>query len=284
MSRIKIVTDSTAYLPQSSINNYDISIVPLVANYNGKIFPENQTSYYPWFFDRLRNSKEFPTTSQPAVGEFIKTYQNLTRDGSSVISLHISSKLSGTVQTAQTAASMLGDRDITVWDSHSTVGGLLFFVEEAARMASGGQSKENILKQLDFMKTHTHIFFLVDNLEYLYRGGRIGGAAKLLGTLLQIKPILYLKNGVIDVFSKVRTRDKAVLKMISEIEEINQRTDSPKLRIAVMHVDCPSGADYLKRLLAEKKPELRPESFFIGPVIGSHVGAEALGIVVTEIC
>lgn len=284
MSMIKIVTDSTAYLPQSIIDNYNISVVPLVANYNGKIFPENQTSYYPWFFDRIRNSKEFPTTSQPAVGEFVKTYQDLTSDGSSVISLHISGKLSGTVQSAQTAASMLGDRDITVVDSLSTVGGLLFFVEEAARMASGGLAKEDILKQVEFMKTHTQLFFLVDNLEYLYRGGRIGGAAKLLGTLLQIKPILYLKNGVIDVFSKVRTRDKAVLKMISEIEEINQRTDSHKLRIAVMHVDCPSGADYLKRLLAEKKPELRPESFFIGPVIGSHVGAGALGIVVTEIC
>jgi len=281
--KIKIVTDSTAYLPEWMAEKYDISVVSLTVNYQNRTFPEKDVSYYQWFFDRLRNTKDFPTTSQPPVGEFVGIYRALTEDGSKVISLHISGKLSGTVQSARTAASILGDRDITVVDTCFTVGALLVFVTRAAEMARQGAGKEEILAQIEFMKNHSQLFFMVDNLEYLHRGGRIGGAAAIFATLLQVKPLLYLKDGIIDVFSKVRTREKALSRMVEEIDNHCKGKDSGQLIITVMHVDNPLGAEYLNQTLLNQWPYIDHPIFLIGPVIGSHVGPGAMGISLTEI-
>lgn len=280
---IKIVTDSTAYLSKDLLEGFGISEVSLVVNFAGHSFPEGQERNYHRFYEKLRHTQEFPTTSQPAVGDFLETFRRLTDDGSPVISIHISSKLSGTVQSARTAAAMLVDRDISVVDSSFTIAAQLFFVEVAAKMAQIERSKAEILEQVEYMKNHTRLFFMVDSLEYLHRGGRIGGAAALFGTLLQIKPILHLQDGIIDVFTKVRTREKATTRMINEVLTILEHTDRQKLMVGILHVDNPAGAAHLKNLVAEKYPDLELGTFEVGPVIGSHVGPGSTGVVVTEL-
>lgn len=278
---VKIVTDSTSYLTPDVLEKYQISEVSLIVNFGKKSFPEgNEKDYHP-FFEELKRSKIYPTTSQPAVGDFVETYRQLTDDGSSVISLHISGFLSGTMQAAQTAAGMLEERDICVVDSMFTVAALAFLVEEAGKMALAGKSKEEILIKIEGMKEHTYLFFLVDTLEYLYRGGRIGGASAIFGNLLQIKPILHVKDGVIDVLTKVRTREKAIRQLLLEVEK-RMEGDWDKIRMGVLHVDNPVGGEHLKELLQKKYPGVNPDFYSVGPVIGSHVGPGTTAIVITR--
>lgn len=278
---VKIVTDSTAYLTPEVIKEYSIFEVSLIVNFGRWSFPEGKDRNYHSFYEELKGAKLYPTTSQPAVGDFVETYTQLTEDGSSVISIHISGFLSGTVQAARTAAGMLEGRDICVVDSLFTVTALAYMAEEAGKMALAGKSKEEILAKIDWMRRHTYLFFLVDTLEYLYRGGRIGGAAALFGNLLQIKPILHIQDGGIDVFTKVRTKEKAIRQLITEVEErVGSNWD--KTRIGILHVDNPDGGMHLKELFQEKHPGIMPDFYPVGPVIGSHVGPGTTGVVITE--
>lgn len=276
---IKIVTDSTAYLAPEILEKYQIAEVSLTVNFGEDSFLEGAVKDYHPFYQKLRKSKMFPTTSQPAVGDFVKTYEQLTDDGSSVISIHISGLLSGTIQSARTAAEMLEGRDICVVDSLSTAAVLGYIVEEAGEMALLGKSKEEILTRIEYMKKNTHFILLVDTLEYLHRGGRIGGAAALLGNLLQLKPLLHLKDGSVDVLAKVRTKEKAIRQLIFEAEE-RVGNDWDKTRIGVLHVDNPDGAEYLLNLLKEKHPGINPDFYQVGPVLGIHAGPGAVAIVI----
>ncbi|MDD2498232.1 MAG: DegV family protein [Desulfitobacteriaceae bacterium] len=283
MGKVRIVTDSTAYLPDDIIEDFGITVVPLVVNFEKESFPENRDKDCHVFYEKLTNSEKIPTTSQPAVGEFFEQYKRLTQDGSSVISIHLSGKLSGTVQSARTAAAMLPERNISVVDSRFTISAMLYFVREAAAMANAGCSKEDILDKIAFMKSHTRLFFLVDSLQYLHRGGRIGGAAAVFGTLLQIKPILHLDEGIINVYRKVRTKEKAMQLIIDEIDREIKNGQCQDFLIAVIHVDNLEGADSLKSLLQQKRPKLQPDTFFVGPVIGSHVGPGSIGVSITRV-
>lgn len=284
MNRVKIVTDSTAYLTEEIIKKYDISVVPLTVNFDGCSFPENNIKDYHEFFQELRSSKKkFSTTSQPAIGEFVETFRRLTEDGSQVISIHISGQMSGTVQSARTAAAMLPDRDISVVDSLYTISALYYLAWEAAKMAMAGDSKELILEQIEQMREKSRLFFLVDDLEFLHRGGRIGGAAAVFGTLLQIKPILHIENGIIDVFRKVRTREKAVMFMMDELDALLEGRDISRVKVGTIHVDNLTGAKNLQEILVHRWPELKPDMFSVGPVIGSHVGPGSIGVIVTEV-
>ncbi|WP_214659132.1 DegV family protein [Candidatus Formimonas warabiya] len=277
------MTDSTAYLGQDLMERYHISEVSLTVNFYGRSFPEGKERKYHDFYERLRHSKLFPTTSQPAVGDFVETYRRLTADGSSVISLHISGRFSGTAQAAHTAADMLEDKDICVVDSLYTVAVLGYMVEEAGKMAAEGKSKNDILARINFMRDHSHLFFLVDSLDYLYRGGRIGGAAALFGTILQIKPILYVKDGVIDVLTKVRTREKAVQQLMQEVAGQIQNMHVPRIRMGVLHVDDPAKGENLGFLLEQRFPGIKPDQFEVGPVVGSHVGPGSVGVAISEV-
>jgi DegV family protein with EDD domain len=191
--KIGIVTDSTAYLPRDFKEQFQVEVVSLVVNYEDKSIPEEGLFYERLddFYDWLRQASVLPTTSQPSTGDFLKIYQRLGKKFDGIISLHISGGISGTVNTATAAAKMLPDLDITVIDSGLTSVGLYMLVDAAARAAAAGLDKEKVLGITHYVLDNIRLLYIPATLEYLKRGGRIGGATALLGNLLQIRPILY---------------------------------------------------------------------------------------------
>jgi len=273
---IKIVTDSTAYLPEEIVQRYGIHVIPLNVLFGNRIYKEGLDLSYEQFYQKLAQAKNLPTTSQPAVGEFYDLYSELTRDGSEVISIHISSKISGTIDSALMACKELPDALISVVDSLSTAIGLELMVIAAAEAVSAGQSRAEVVAMLERMARETRLFFVVDTLEYLQKGGRIGGAAALVGTLLNVKPILCFKDGRIEALEKVRTKRKAVNRLLDVmVEEIG--SDEP-VRVAIGHAMAPEEG---QALLERARSRLNCTASYlaqIGPVIGTHVGPGALGM------
>jgi len=273
---IKIVTDSTAYLPEEIVQRYGIHVIPLNVLFGNRIYKEGLDLSYEQFYQKLAQAKNLPTTSQPAVGEFYDLYSELTRDGSEVISIHISSKISGTIDSALMACKELPDALISVVDSLSTAIGLELMVIAAAEAVSAGQSRAEVVDMLERMARETRLFFVVDTLEYLQKGGRIGGAAALVGTLLNVKPILCFKDGRIEALEKVRTKRKAVNRLLDVMVE-ETGSDEP-VRVAIGHAMAPEEG---QALLERARSRLNCTASYlaqIGPVIGTHVGPGALGM------
>lgn len=277
MKKIRIVTDSTCYLPSEILGEYpELSVVPLYVSFGDKSFKEGADLKTEEFFKKLKETKTLPTSSQPSVGDFLEVYKPLLEEGSEIVSIHISSKLSGTVDSAQQAAQILGG-GIEVIDSLLTGMGLGFMVIEALRRARSGATKEEIISRVLEVREGITVIFVVDTLEYLHKGGRIGGAQALLGTLLKVKPILFLKDGRIDVLEKVRTQAAARARMISILKEIREETPGAKMKIAIHEAEAFEEA---KEVLQRLNEELKPEEIFIsplGPVLGTHTGPGLLG-------
>jgi len=277
MSKIRIVTDTTCYLPPEMLERYpELIVIPLYVSFGKQSFREIVELKTEEFFPMLKASKTLPTSSQPSVGDFLEVYRPLVEEGASVISLHISSGLSGTVESARQAAQILGG-DIEVVDSRFTGMGLGFMVLEALKKVREGASKEEVLARIQAVAQGMNVIFVVDTLEYLYKGGRIGGAQALLGTLLKIKPILFLDQGKIDVLEKVRTQAAARARMISILEEIRAQDNKARMWIAVHQAEAMEEA---LRVMEELRKNLKPEEIFVstlGPVLATHTGPGLLG-------
>lgn len=271
MGRVRLVTDSTAYLPAETLERLGITVVPLSVTYEGETFREGEGPSFAEFYARLRRGG-FPTTSQPSAGDFVEAYRRVAQGCEHIISVHLSAGFSGTVASAQQAAGMLPELDITVVDSLSASAGLGLVVREAAALAAAGAGKDEVMEIIWGMRENMHLLFVVDTLEYLHRGGRIGGAQALFGSLLQVKPILTIK-GTIDVFDKVRTKGKAVARAREELEKFLASHPREKVRAAVIHVDAPAEAQALREAL--DWPGL--EVFETGPVLGAHAGPGTVG-------
>jgi len=274
---IKIVTDSTAYLPQDIIAQHDIRIVPLNVLFGVKCYQEGIDLNYKQFYRMLAEAEELPTTSQPAAGDFLTVYSELVEAGHEVISIHISSGISGTVDSALAAQKMLSRPDqISVIDSLSTSIGLELIVRSALEAIEAGRSRKDIVALLEKMIQSLHVYFVVDTLEYLQKGGRIGAASALLGTVLQFKPILLLKNGKIEPWGKVRTKRKAVTKLLDIMEE-KVGSQAPA-RIGVTHAEVPGEAEALVKKLHQRLNFENCCVSQIGPVIGTHTGPGVVGV------
>ena len=282
MSKIRIITDSTAYLTEELAAQLEVIAVPLVVNFQGESYAEGSLYTNEEFFRLVDQAPTLPTTSQPPAGEFVEVYKKLFAEGAEdIIGIFISAELSGTYSSAQTGLEILGSDRVHLVDSRFTVAPMRFMVEEAVAMAKRGQSVAEILAALEGIKERMNLFFVVQTLEHLRKGGRIGGAATLLGTLLNVKPILYLTNGKIDVFDKVRTKPKAWARVCEELDKAIATGKAQ--RVSVVHVASPEEAKILAEDLRKNYPGQSIEISEMGQVIGTHVGRGAVGLAFYEI-
>ena len=275
---IKIVTDSTSYIADEYIKKYDIKLVSLNVIINGvssrEVDIENEV-----FYEEIKNSKEIPKSSQPIPEEMLNTFREIVEDGDSIVGIFLSSKMSGTYSNANMIKDMIledyPDAEIHILDSKTNCMQMGFAVIEAARTASEGKSINEVINAANHVINNSRFLFTPETLEYLKKGGRIGGAAALFGNVLQIKPILTVVNGETSVFKKVRTRKKAIEEIVKTVlEEIEAKGFGD---IVVHHINCQEDGLKLAKAL-ENKLGKKVDIQSIGPVIGVHVGPGSIGI------
>lgn len=276
MGKLAIVTDSTAYLPQDTIHKYDITVVPLAVNFGQESYKEGVEIVSDQFYARMASEKVLPTTSQPAVGEVVQAFERLMQTHESIIGIFLSEGLSGTANSAETAARMVGG-DITVIDSKMTSAGQAHLVLTACRMREDGASKQEIVDKLMTIREQLDAYFIVDSLDHLHRGGRIGGVSAAIGSILQIKPILTCKGGKLDLHEKVRTRKKAIGRVFDLVRE-SKHAGQP-LEINVIYTDNRDDAEAFLEQTKAEFPDATVNISQLGPVIGTHVGPGMLALI-----
>ncbi|SCG83131.1 UPF0230 protein [Proteiniborus sp. DW1] len=271
MRRIQIVTDSTAYFIKEEAISKKINIVPLSVNFSGSINKEGFSGEFKDFFDKLKNSNGFPTTSQPSVGDFVEAYKRAFKAGDEIIAIVISAELSGTYNSARLAADMVAKDKITIIDSKTSAGNLKLLVETAVQLSEQGLSRNEIENQIIKQRERMSINLTVDTLEYLKRGGRLSNTTAFIGTLLNIKPVIGLVDGKLVPVGKERGKKKAMEAIISKVPEIVKR-------ISIAHVQNISEAEQYKSELEKRFPNAIITIDELGPVIGSHLGPKAIGL------
>lgn len=274
MQKIKIVTDSTADLSQEVIEKYDIHVIPLSISVNGKTYLDRVDLQPDEFIEEMEKSEELPKTSQPAVGSFVEMYDRLGEDGSQIISIHLTGGLSGTVATANSAATMT-DTKVTVIDSVFISHGMAYQVIEAAKMAQENRPLEDILKRIEEVRKNTRLFVVVDTLDNLVKGGRIGKGTALLGSLLNIKPIAEVADGVYNPVAKVRSQGQIVKTLMKIFEEdIAGKTVKA---VGVPHAKALPLAEKMRDAIEKISGFTRTDICYTTPVISTHTGAGAIG-------
>ncbi|MFD0771566.1 DegV family protein [Bacillus sp. CGMCC 1.60114] len=274
MQKIKIVTDSTADLSQDVIEKYDIHVIPLSISVNGQTYLDRVDLQPDEFIEEMEKSEELPKTSQPAVGSFVELYDHLGEDGSEVLSIHLTNGLSGSVATASSAATMTNTK-VTVVDSLLITHALGYQVIEAAKMAQEGRSLEDILKRVEEVRKNTRLFVVVDTLENLVKGGRIGKGKAMIGSLLNIKPIASVEDGVLNPITKVRSQGQ-VVKTLAKIFEEDIAGKTVKA-VAIPHAKALPLAQKMKEAVEKISGFTQSEIFFTTPVISTHTGVGAIG-------
>jgi len=269
---IKIVTDSTCDLPEPIIQELGITVVPLYINVGDQGYLDGVELSREEFYTRLPDYPSHPTTGTPGIEAFRQAYQAVSSDGADqILSIHISESLSATVEVAQTASRDFTQTPVTVRDSRQLSLGTGFQVEAAARMAKAGKSIDEILAALDSIMRRTFVAAGLDTLEYLRRSGRMNRFMTGLGSLLKLKPILTMKDGL-PGSERVRTSEKAEARLIKML-----KTHSPLERFALLHTHAAQKADAFRERIAEYLPQGDVFSVDITPVIGAHIGPGAVG-------
>jgi DegV family protein with EDD domain len=271
--RVAIVTDSTADLPPAMATARFITVVPLTLHFDGRSLLDGVDITAAEFYRRLPSATTHPTTSQPSPGHFADTYTDLLKNHEAVVSIHISAKLSGTFESARQAADMTDPKRVRVIDSEVVSMSLGLVTLAAAALASQNLDAAAIESRVLAMKPHLHTYFSVATLEFLRRGGRIGRASALLGSVLQVKPVLCIRDGLVTPLERVRTFDRA----LNRVVELTREVDRGKgVCIIVGHADAQSDAE---RVAGEL--ELIAETLMIqplGPVVGAHAGPGVVGV------
>ena len=279
MSPVSVVTDSTSYLPPELIDRHRIEVVPLYVVFGGdRTVPEIEITDYPAFFEELRTAEKLPTTSQPSVGDFRSTFEPLLADGGEVVSVHISGGLSGTPEAARQAKEALtrdgrGGERIEVVDSTTAAGGLGFMVLAAAKAAADGGSAEEVAEHVAEARKQLKLWFAIDTLEFLKRGGRIGAASAWIGSTLRVKPILTVENEMTPV-ERVRTSSRMFERLV---EYARSCADSGENAWSAQHINAPDQCAALVERCQEiygTPPTIVSE---IGPVLSAHTGPGLLG-------
>jgi DegV family protein with EDD domain len=276
MAKVAIVTDSTSYIPKELVAKHNITVIPQVLIWGNETLRDDIDIKPDQFYERLKTATVMPSTSQAMPKTFMDHYQPLIDQGFEILTIVVSEKLSGTYSSAIQANSMLEGASIEVVDSQSTSMAMGFMVLEAARRAEQGASLQDLRDFVEGIKHKSGVLLTVDTLEFLHRGGRIGGGARFLGTALNIKPILELKEGKIDAVERVRTRKKAVARLLDLTEE--RIGVGNKVRLASLHAQA---AEEARDLLDQAKSRFNViESVYstVSPVVGTHVGPGTIGL------
>jgi fatty acid kinase fatty acid binding subunit len=278
--RVAVVSDTTAYMPAEFAEANDIRLVSLYVNFGAeRTEREADIADFDVFYDELRSAETLPTTSQPSVGDFVSVYEPLLAEGRDVVSIHIAGGLSGTPEAARQAKETLerdrkGGERVHVLDSATAAGGLGLMAAAAARSAASGGDADAVVKAASGAREELKMWFSIDTLEFLKRGGRIGAASAWIGSTLKIKPILSVENEITPV-ERVRTSKRAFERMV---DYARQRQSSGANAWVVQHIQAPEQAD----LLAERCREIfgREPVFCseLGPVLGAHTGPGLLGV------
>ncbi|HJS29367.1 MAG TPA: DegV family protein [Anaerolineales bacterium] len=277
MSRkVAIVTDSTTYIPEEILGQYQIKVAPQVVIWGGKEYLDNIDMTPKEFYTRLQVDPEMPKTSQVPIAQMEKIFTELDSQGYDILAMLISAKLSGTMNSAEQAKKNLPGATIEIVDSNSTVMALGFQVLQVAKAAGEGASLADCRSLAEKARQHTGILFAVDTLEFLHRGGRIGGGARFIGTALNLKPILEVKDGAIEAVERVRTRKKSLNRLVELVEE--RVGGKQPIRLATLHANA---AEEARELLKDASARLSAEeSVFseVSPAVGAHTGPGTIGL------
>ena len=279
MPKIAIVTDSTAYLPPGLIQKYKLTITPLVVIWGEETFEDGVDIQPSQFYTRLKTAKVMPSTSQATPATMVAAFESLiTQDYDEILGIFLSSNLSGTIDSAIQAKDLMqkGAEKVTIVDSKTTAMALGFQVLAVANAIEDGANLGDAVALAEKARANTGVFFAVDTLEFLHRGGRIGGAQRFLGTALNMKPVLTLQDGRVEALERIRTKKKAHNRVLELIKEQVQGKDN--IRLATLSANAEVDA---KALLDNAEKQLNPvETIFteISPTLGTHVGPGTVGL------
>lgn len=278
MAKIALVTDSTCSLPQEILKQYGINVVPQVLIWGDEVFEDGVDIQPAEFYRKLSSAKVMPTTSQVSVMNMNKAFERLLAEGYEVLGMFLSSKLSGTMQSATQGREALssGQDKVHIIDTQTTSMAMGFQVLVTARAAAEGATIAECKALAQKAQATTGIFFMVDTLEFLHRGGRIGGAQRLLGTALNLKPILTVKEGKVEAVERVRTKGKAIERLIQIVAE--QVKGGSPIRLASLHANAPDDAESMlasASSAAQATETIRTE---LSPVVGTHTGPGTIGL------
>lgn len=279
--KIAIVTDSTAYLPDRVKTAENLFVVPIPVILDGKIYNEGIDIEANEYYALLNQSQEFPTTSQPALGEVLELYKEIADKGyDAIISIHLSSGISGFVNTLHGISEVIDGVRIYPYDSKITSVPMGHMVEVAIDLANDQKTVEEILTKLDVIRDNTYAYLIVEDLNNLVRGGRLNNGAAVIGGLLKIKPILTFEDGKIVLFEKIRSAKKAFNRS-EEMLGIQKDAIGLPVKFYVIHANNLAVAEDAKASLEARYPDIEIEIAHFGPVIGTHLGEKAIGLAVT---
>jgi DegV family protein with EDD domain len=277
MAKTAILTDSTANLPMEWVEQYNVRVIPLKIHWESETYLDGIDLTPEEFYMRLSNSKSLPTTSQPSIQDFLMAFNSLADEGATGIAVPlISSGISGSVDSARLAARMFTRVPVEIIDTRITSMGQVMIILASARAAEQDVSLQEVRQAAEEVIKRLHVFFTVDTLEYLHRGGRINGASRYLGTALAIKPILFFNSeGKIDALERVRTKSKSWQRLIELAEE---QANGRPVHVGIVHTNAPGAA---QKFRDEVEQRLNCKEIFtveFSPVIGVHVGPGTIGI------
>jgi len=274
--RVAIVTDSTADISAQEAAKLGITVVPLQVLFGEQTFRDGVDIKASEFYPMLAAHSELPTTSQPSAGTFAEVFENLLHDCDEIIGIFISSSLSGTVRSAETARDLVGGA-ITVVDSGQAAYALGIVVLEAAALAAEGAAAADILARAAFVQERVRAYFVLDSLEHLRRGGRLSSASAIIGTVLQIKPVLTLRDKKIEIYEKVRTQRRALESMADRF--VTDVQGKRRVVAGVIHSAVRAQAEEFRERLQMRAPQAEWRVIELNPVVGVHVGPRVLSLI-----
>jgi len=276
MSKVAIVTDSTAYIPKELIEKHQITVAPQVLIWGNETYLDGVDIQPEEFYTRIKTATVMPTTSQATIGSFHQIFSRLMEDDYQVLAILISKVLSGTIASAEQARDMFPGLQVEIVDSQAAAMALGFQVLTAARLRDQGASLAECKAVAEKSVQHTGVVFAVDTMEFLHRGGRIGGATRFLGSALNIKPILELRDGRVEAVDRVRTRSKSLQRVVELVEQ--QIAGRTPVRLAVLHANAPEDAHQLLEMANARIPSIENIFSEVSPVVGNHAGPGTVGL------